>query len=199
MFSYIRGTVEELSAGEAVLDVSGLGFLIRTTASTAAGLKVGSPAKLFTYVYIREDIFEIYGFESKQERRCFEALLGVSGVGPKAALSVLSANSPEGLILAVSTGDARAIMAASGVGKKLAQRILLELKDKLAGDVDTVSLSDAAPAPAVRGSKRGDAAAALAALGYSPSEAAFALKGIDLEALSLEDVIKTALRQMAQP
>lgn len=198
MFNYISGTVEELGPNLAVIDCGGLGFQINTSAYTVAGLHVGEKAKLFTYVHIREELFEIYGFLTKTEKRCFELLIGVSGVGPKAAVAILSTGSPEDLILSIVSGDEKAIMAAQGVGKKIAQRVILELKDKLAKDTDHLSWSGpSASLPAMReGGKRGDVSAALAVLGYGAAEINAALKHVDLDSLSVEDGIKAALRQM---
>ena len=199
MFHYISGLVSELFPGMAVIDCGGVGFQINTSSYTLSQLKAGEKAKLYTYVYIREDAFEIYGFSGKSEKRCFEMLLGVSGVGPKAALSILSANTPEGLIMSIVSGNEKAITAAAGVGKKIAQRVILELKDKMAKETESVSFADpaafAAPSVSDR-SKLGDASAALAVLGYSAQEINAALKNIPIEELSLEQVIKAALKQM---
>ncbi|MBR3083947.1 MAG: Holliday junction branch migration protein RuvA [Oscillospiraceae bacterium] len=197
MFYYINGTVEELLPNLAVLDCGGVGFQLNTSANTLSRLKKGERARLYTYVHIREDVFEIYGFSGLNEKRLFEQLLGVSGVGPRAALSILSTGSPEALVLAIVSGDEKALTAAAGVGKKIAQRVILELKDKMARETERISFSGApVPVPASGGGKRRDAAAALAVLGYSSAEIAGALKDIDLEAMSLEDAIKAALKQM---
>lgn len=200
MFNYISGTVAELAPNMAVIDCGGVGFQINTSTYTAGRLKMGERAKLFTYVYIREDAFEIFGFSTKSEKRLFELLIGVSGVGPKAAVAILSVAAPEDLVLSILTGDEKAITAAQGVGKKIAQRVILELKDKLSKETDSVSF-DGRPAPAVRagdGGKRGDAVAALAVLGYGTVEINAALKKIDVESLTTEEIIKAALRQMMQ-
>lgn len=199
MFNYISGTVEELAPNMAVLDCGGLGFQLNTSAYTAGSLKLGEKAKLFTYVYIREDLFEIYGFSSRSEKRCFELLIGVSGVGPKAAISILSTGTPESLMMSILNGNEKAIMAAQGVGKKIAQRVILELKDKLAKETNAIDFSGVpAPAPMVSpGGKRGDAAAALAVLGYGTAEINAALKNIDTDALETGEIVKAALRQMA--
>ncbi len=199
MFHYINGVVSELYPNLAVIDCGGVGFEINTSAYTLSMLKAGEKAKLYTYVHIREDAFEIYGFSGKSEKRCFEMLLGVSGVGPKAALSILSVSSPENLIMSIVSGNERAITAAAGVGKKIAQRVILELKDKIAKETDAVSFADtAAFAPAAAGgsSKLNDASAALAVLGYSAPEINAALKGVDTDALTLEEIIKAALKRM---
>ena len=197
MFNYLNGIVAELSPNQAVIDCGGLGFQLNTSAYTAGSLKTGEKAKLFTFVHIREDLFDIYGFSTKSEKHLFELLIGVSGVGPKAAISILSCGTPEQLAMAVITGDERAITAAPGVGKKIAQRVILELKDKLAKETDEISFSGGAgPVPMAGGGERGEAAAALAALGYGSAEISAVLKKLDTEGLSVEQIIKAALRQM---
>ena len=163
MFHYLNGVAAELLPNLAVIDCGGVGFEVNTSAYTLSQLKIGEKAKLYTYVYIREDTFEIYGFSGQSEKRCFEMLLGVSGVGPKAALSILSSNTPEGLVMSIVTGNEKAIMAAPGVGKKIAQRVILELKDKLAKETESVSFADTAaftaPVSAVPNSARSTSSA----------------------------------------
>ena len=186
MFHYINGIVAEMLPNIAVIDCGGVGFQINTSTNTLSQIKSGEKAKLYTYVHIREDIFEIYGFSSTSERRCFEMLLSVSGVGPKAALSILSVNTPEGLVMNILSENEKAITAASGVGKKIAQRVILELKDRMAKE--TISASGTG--------KLSDASAALSVLGYSAGEINYALKSIDTNTLSLEEIIKAALKAM---
>ncbi len=199
MFHYLSGLVTELFPNLAVIDCGGVGFEVNTSAYTLSQLKAGERAKLYTYVHIREDAFEIYGFSGKSEKRCFEMLLGVSGVGPKAALSILSVNTPESLIMSIVSGNERAITTAAGVGKKIAQRVILELKDKMAKETESVSFQDAtafSPVAVSDRSKLGDASAALAVLGYSAPEINAALKGIDTGNMTTEEIIKAALKQM---
>ena len=199
MFYYLNGTITLLDANLAVMDCGGVGYACHTTNYTLARLQLGKPAKLFTYCNIKEDAFDIFGFSTREELNCFEQLLGVTGVGPKAALAILSVVSPEQLTLAVMTQDDKTITMAQGVGKKLAQRIILELKDKLgASQLELNTVEFAGSGAPVRGSKSAEATAALVGLGYSQTEAAAALKGIDLEHLSIEDVIRQALRAAAQ-
>ena len=143
---------------------------------------------------------ELYGFATENEKNCFQMLISVSGVGPKAALSILSANTPEGLATAIITGNEKALTVAPGVGKKIAQRIVLELRDKLAKeqpemDWTPVNIPAAGGEP-VQGDKASEAGAALAVLGYGPAEINLALKGLDLAALSLEDIVRQALKKM---
>ena len=149
MFYYLNGTITLLDANLAVVDCGGVGYACHTTNYTLARLQLGKPAKLFTYCNIKEDAFDIFGFSTREELNCFERLLGVTGVGPKAALAILSVVSPEQLTLAVMTQDDKTITMAQGVGKKLAQHIILELKDKLGAsqlELNTAEL----PAPARR-------------------------------------------------
>ena len=199
MFYYINGIAAELLPNMAVIDCGGVGFQINTSAYTLSQLKLGEKAKLYTYVHIREDAFELYGFSGKSEKRCFEMLLGVSGVGPKAALSILSMSTPESLMMNIVSGNEKAISAAPGVGKRIAQRVILELKDKLAKETEAASFADtaafAAPAAGER-SKLGDASAALAVLGYRAPEINAALKQVPTEDLTVEQIIKAALKQM---
>ncbi len=200
MFHYINGTAAELLPNLAVIDCGGIGFEINTSAYSLSQLRVGEQARLYTYVYIREDAFDIYGFSTKQEKRCFEMLIGVSGVGPKAALSILSVNTPEDLLMAIVSENEKAITAAPGVGKKLAQRVILELKDKLGGEMTELSFRDKGKASvaAVPGKDvRADASAALAVLGYGTAEISAALRRIEnAETLSVEQLVKAALKQM---
>ena len=199
MFHYINGIVSELLPNIAVIDCGGVGFEINTSAYTLSQLKVGDKGKLFTYVYIREDCMDIYGFVSRSEKRCFEILIGISGVGPKAAIAILSTGSPENIIMSIISGNDKALTAAPGIGKKIAQRIILELKDKLAKETAEISFSDipsfntSAPADST---KLSDASAALMVLGYSSAEISSAFKKIDTENLSLEEIIKASLKQM---
>ena len=132
MFYYLDGTVAEILPGLAVIDCGGVGYACMTTNNTLSQLKKGEKKKLYTYLNVGESIFDLYGFATQNELNSFKLLLGVSGVGPKAALAILSANTPEGLAMAIVTEDAKSLTAAQGIGKKIAQRIILELKDKMA-------------------------------------------------------------------
>ena len=201
MFYYLDGTVAEILPGLAVIDCGGVGYACLTTNHTLSQLRKGERSKLYTYLNVGESVFDLYGFASSKELESFRMLLGVSGVGPKAALAILSACTPEALALAVVSGDEKALTAAPGVGKKIAQRIILELKDKLARESAATGLdfsSRNAGKVSAFTSKAGEAAAALAVLGYSSQEAAAALKGLDTDALSLEELIRQALKRMAR-
>ena len=199
MFYYLNGVVAEMEANLAVIDCGGVGYACATTNYTLSQLKKGERAKLYTYMNVREDAVELFGFASQSELHSFKLLLGVSGVGPKAALSILSANTPANLAMAVVMGDEKALTAAPGIGKKIAQRIILELKDKLAKEQSSFSGDSGAILPvAVPDDKTREAGAAVAVLGYSASEVAAALKGIDMDALPLEEIIRQALKRMVK-
>ena len=194
MLYYVSGTVTVLEPGLAVIDCGGVGYGCRVTAYTAAQLKLNQPAKLFITESIREDAFDLYGFSSREEQKCYELLTSVNGVGPKAALAILSAG-PQNFTLAVMTGDEKLLTAAQGVGKKLAQRIILELKDKMGGANTEIDFSAGPAVAAPVGNNAQLATAALQELGYSPSEIATALKGADPGATT-EELVRFALRAM---
>lgn len=197
MFYYLNGDITVLEENLAVVDCGGVGYACRTSAYTLSKLKVGQKAKLYTYCNIREDAFDIFGFSTREELRCFEMLLGVTGVGPKAAQAILSAVSPDRFTLAIMTQDEKALTAAQGVGKKLAQRIILELKDKMGKSAVTeMSGGDFTPVPQTNGSALSMAQAALGELGYSQSEIAASLKGLKVDGMTTEEIIRHALRAM---
>jgi len=201
MFYYLNGTLAHVGPNLAVIDCGGVGYACKTTNYTLASLKRGDKAKLYTYLHVREEIFELYGFASENELNCFQMLIGVSGVGPKAALAILSSVSPEHLATAIITGDEKALTGAPGVGKKIAQRVILELKDKLAkGQLNSVSGESygGTGVTVIPENKASEASAALAVLGYGPAEINEALKGIPVDELSLEAVIKQALKKMVK-
>ena len=194
MFYYLSGTVAVLEPGLAVIDCNGVGYGCRVTAYTAANLKLNQPAKLFITESIREDAFELYGFIDRQEQHCYSLLTSVNGVGPKAAMAILSSG-PQNFTLAVMTGDEKLLTAAQGVGKKIAQRIILELKDKIGGSDASVDFSAGISAPAPQGSNLALANAALQELGYSAAEINAALKGVDPQSTT-EEMVRHALRAM---
>ena len=195
MLYYVSGPVTVLEPGLAVVDCGGVGYGCRVTAYTAAQLKLNQPARLYITESIREDSFDLYGFISREEQHCYELLTSVNGVGPKAAVSILSAG-PQNFTLAVMTGDEKLLTAAQGIGKKIAQRIILELKDKIGGGSAELDFS-AGPAvsAAVPQGSTAMARAALQELGYSPAEIQTALKGADPNA-STEELVRHALRAM---
>ena len=196
MLYYVFGEVTVLEPGLAVVDCGGVGYGCRISAYTAAQLKLNQNARLYITESIREDAFDLYGFISREEQHCFELLTSVNGVGPKAAMAILSAGGPQNLTLAIMTGDEKMLTAAQGIGKKIAQRIILELKDKIGGGSVELDFSTgpAVSAPA-QGGNVAMARAALQELGYSPAEIQNALKGADPNA-STEELVRHALRAM---
>jgi len=197
MYYYVNGTVAEIGPNLAVIDCGGVGYACATTNYTLAQLKRGEPAKLYTYLHVREEIFDLYGFSTQAELSSFKMLLGVSGVGPKAALAILSSGTPDQLALSIVTGDERSLTGVPGIGKKIAQRIILELKDKLAKEQTGFDAGMGTLSPIPAGGKTQEAASALAVLGYSSQEISTALKGVDA-ALPVEEMIRIALKKMAR-
>ncbi|MCD7858412.1 MAG: Holliday junction branch migration protein RuvA [Clostridiales bacterium] len=202
MFYYLYGTVAHVAPYLAVLDCGGVGYACKTTNFTLSTLHKGEKAKLYTHLAVKEDDVTLYGFATEEERNLFLLLLSVSGVGPKAALSILSTSSPSSLALAIITGDLKALTSAAGVGKKLAQRIVLELKDKLAKEQDAQfqngGISPANQDTVIPEDKLSEAGAALQVLGYHQNEINTALKGLDVSALTLEELVKQALKRLAK-
>jgi Holliday junction DNA helicase RuvA len=199
LFYYLKGTVAHIAPYLAVIDCGGVGYACRTTSNTLSYLKKGEPGKLFTHLNVREDAMELYGFATENELNCFQMLISVSGVGPKAAISILSSTTPEGLAMSIITGDEKSLTVAPGIGKKIAQRVILELKDKLAkGQLGTAAGESygGTGVTVIPQNKGSEASAALAVLGYSQAEVSLALKGIDVETLSLEEIVRQALKKM---
>ena len=196
MIYYVSGPVTILEPGLAVVECGGVGYGCRVSAYTTAQLKLNQPARLYITESIREDAHDLYGFISREEQRCYDLLISVTGVGPKAAISILSAG-PQNFTLAVMTGDEKLLTAAQGIGKKIAQRIILELKDKIGGSSVELDFSTgpAVSAPAQQGGNVALARAALQELGYSPAEIQTALKGADPNATT-EELVRHALRAM---
>ena len=199
MFYYLSGTIAHIEPYLVVVDCGGVGYGCKTTSYTLANLKKGEKGTVFTHLNVREDAMELYGFGTQEELNLFQQLISVTGVGPKAALSILSSSTPANLALSIITGDEKALTCAPGVGKKIAQRGILELKDKLAKG-QTINVAGesygGSGVTIIRENKGSEAAAALAVLGYSQAEINVALKGIDLNDLTLEQIIKQALKKM---
>ncbi|MCI7768307.1 MAG: Holliday junction branch migration protein RuvA [Oscillospiraceae bacterium] len=201
MIYSVRGTLIIKEAGLAVIECAGVGYGCRTTYNTLASLgNVGEEAMLYTYLQVREDGTELFGFYDKKELGCFKMLLGVSGVGPKVALSILSDIDPNSFALAVATGDHKQLTKVKGVGPKMAQRIVLELKDKLSKE--QMSFTQAAPAGKVNrafisGGAAAEAVDALLVLGYTQAEAEDAVSKLD-PLLSPEELIRLALKGLAK-
>ncbi|MEA4823492.1 MAG: Holliday junction branch migration protein RuvA [Clostridiaceae bacterium] len=198
MFYYLEGTIAHLDSHIAVVDCGGVGYLCSISLHTHGKLARGAKSKLYTYLNVREDTFDLYGFADLEEKNCFTLLTGVSGVGMKVALSILSTLSPDQFMLAVLSSDEKALTRAPGVGKKLAQRLILELKDKLKKEYAAADASEDFLPAADAQDKAGEARMALQALGYSASEAAAALRKVDISALSLEEIIRAALKGLVR-
>ena len=201
MYYYLDGTVAEILPYLAVIDCGGVGYACKPTNNTLSAIKKGQRGKLYTYLNVAEGIFELYGFATQNELNSFKMLISVSGVGPKAALAILSSTTPESLAMAIVTEDAKTLTAAPGIGKKIAQRIILELKDKMAKETASgldFSGGKGAPAPALFSNKATEAAQALAVLGYTSQEVQMALKGVDVENLPLEEIIRQSLKKMVK-
>lgn len=197
MFYHIEGIVSEIEQNLAVIDCGGVGYALNATVNTLSNIKSGTKAKLYVSEAIGENNFDLYGFYSKSEKRCFEMLTAVSGIGPKAALSILSYNSPESLALAIMNGDEKALTVAPGIGKKIAQRVILELKDKISKELgaEQISLPVMTSVVSSGDSVLNDALAALAVLGFSSAEIAPILKTLDVSGMSAEQIIKAVLKQ----
>ncbi len=201
MFYHIEGTVSDILPNLAVVDCGGVGYAINTTANSLSQISLGKTAKFYTFDYIKEDCFDLYGFTTKQEKHSFELLISISGVGPKAAISILSCTTPEMFAMAVMSDDVKVLTAAPGIGKKIAQRVILELKDKISKETDlsTVTFTPAAAAvPAGSSDELTNAIKGLSVLGYGSDEINQALRGQDLTDKSAEDIIKLVLKQMVK-
>ena len=201
MFYYIEGTVAVLEQGLAVIDCGGVGYACHASQNTVGKLKIGKKARLLTHLNVREDIFELYGFIDEEERSCFTMMIGVSGVGPKAALSILSVAPPDRLALSIITGDEKLLTQAPGIGKKIAQRIILELRDKMSKE-QLESASGASTIIAAVTATGGvnhtqEAVAALMVLGYSQAEALHAMEGLDAARLEADEIIRQCLKKLA--
>lgn len=200
MFYYLEGTVALVEQELAVIDCGGVGYACHTSQNTCASIQIGKKARLYTYLNVRQDVFDLYGFCEQEELNCFKLLIGVSGVGPKAALAILSSAPPSQLALSIITGDTKFLTRAPGVGKKIAQRICLELKDKLAKEqAETAggSLPTAVPAQADAMGAVNEAVSALMVLGYSQAEAMQAMEGLPAADVSAEDLIRACLKKLA--
>ena len=198
MFNYIKGPVDSIDVGFAVIECAGIGFQLNASLNTLSHLHTGETAKLYVSEAIGENNFDLFGFYSKSEKKCFEMLISVSGIGPKAAISILSCNTPEQLSLAIINEDYKALTAAPGVGKKIAMRVVVELKDKMGkefGGAEYVSIP-AASAGNTGSKTLSDAVAALNVLGYSSSDINRILASADISGLTTEQIIKFVLKNI---
>ena len=199
MYAFIEGKVCEKNAGELILLAGGVGYQINCSMNTlAAAPALGETMRCYTYLSVREDAMELFGFASREEKRMFLSLTGVSGVGPKMALALLGSMPLKELNLAILLGDVTALSRAPGIGKKTAQRIALELKDKVSQeDVSAVSVGGAAPVQSMAADCVTEALEALQALGYTPAEARSAVQSVRDQSDKTDELIKLALRSMA--
>ncbi|MBQ8689159.1 MAG: Holliday junction branch migration protein RuvA [Clostridia bacterium] len=201
MFYYLYGTLEINDPGVVVIDCGGVGYKLTTSLITSEMLKekVGQKIKIFTHLAVREDGIELFGFESNEERECFNKLITVSGVGPKAAMSILSIMTPDNFALAVCTDDAKAISKASGIGGKTAARIILELKDKLSMDMSAGAVKSGSRSSVTmpQGGNFAEATEALMVLGYDKASVAKALADLD-PGKDVGDLIRAALKKLAR-
>ena len=197
MIYCLTGTLIEKTLESVVIDVQGVGYYVSVPSSVQGVLPAeGEKCTLYTYMSVKEDAIDLYGFADKSQQKTFKTLITVSGVGPKAGLSILSVLTPQKIALAVTTGDYKALTAANGVGPKVAQRIVLELKNKFSNDdVAGVSMADVSKTAAATGSVS-QAISALVALGYNQSQAALAISKLNTDA-DVQTLIKQALKLLA--
>lgn len=199
MISYIRGELAALDKEKVIVDVGGVGYGIYMPGQAMALLPpTGSEVKIHTYLNVREDAMQLFGFLTRDDLEIFKLLIGVSGIGPKGGLSILSKLSPDDLRYAVLAGDVKAISAAPGIGKKTAEKLIIELKDKLdiADVLDHAIGNDSAPAAFSDSSIQSEAVQALVALGYGSTESLRAVKQVTLENPTVEDLLKEALKNL---
>lgn len=191
MYYYIKGTLVQKNDNYIVVDANGVGYMIYTSLNSMQNTgEIGKKITIYTYLHVREDVMDLFGFTTIEEKNMFMHLISVSGVGPKAALSILSVTTPAKFAVAVITNDVKTITKASGVGPKMAQRVILELKDKMKTDELEIDLED--ESDDILSDNRSEAISALVVLGYSSNDAQKAIKGID-GTLSVEEIIKKAL------
>lgn len=196
MFDYLKGNIADIELNRVVVETAGIGFSVNTTANTISTLKHNEASKLFIREVIREDTFDLYGFSSVKERNCFDMLTSVSGIGPKAAVSILSVNTPEMLAMAVVNNDLSTLTAAQGIGKKIAQRVILELKDKISKEIGSdITEIPVSSVPAGKNAVS-DAVLALGVLGYSTAEIMPLIKANNVEGMTTEQIIKLVLKNM---
>lgn len=199
MIYSLRGKVTVKEQNLAVIECNGVGYACRTTAYTLSALNTGEEAFLLTYLNVREDAVELFGFCEAAELNCFKMLLSVSGVGPKAALSILSDLSPQGFALCVAGGDSKALTRSQGIGKKIADRIILELKDKLSKQNENIpaeKYAQLSQTSAVMGNNMSEAASALVVLGFTNQQAQKALAGLDPDS-PVGELVKEGLKRLS--
>lgn len=195
MIYSLQGELTHWEQGLAVVECGGVGYACRTTMNTLAKIRDHDKVKLFTYLHVTENSLDLFGFADNSELQSFKQLISVSGVGPKAALSILSDITPSKLALCIATGDSKTLTKSPGIGAKIAQRIVLELKDKVAKE-QKISSAELASVPNVGGSAVSEAITALQTLGFTPAQCAAALSGADPDS-TVEDLIKFGLKNLA--
>lgn len=201
MIGFLFGKIDEITEDNVILDVSNVGYEIKISTATASALPgIGREVKIYTYTAVREDVIALYGFLTRDELKLFKQLITVNGIGPKGALGILSAMDVTELRLAILAGDAKKISKAPGIGAKTAERIILDLRDKVSME-DTLGISEAACAPVSRNKTNPnitEAVEALTALGYSATESLKAVQKVEgASELPVEEILKAALKQMA--
>ena len=202
MISFIKGELSEILGSSIIVDTGGVGYEINVPLTVLSELpRIGEEVKIYTYFKVSEDAMSLYGFSSQKDKEMFEQLIGVSGIGPKGALAILSTLSPDDLRMAIMAGDDKAIAKAPGIGAKTAQRVIIDLKDKIGIEdimgVGKTSKANAAGASAVMTGVIADAVSALSVLGYSQTEAMKAVRSIEInDDTTVEEVIKIALQRM---
>lgn len=205
MYAYIKGTLEEIMEDCVVVETGGIGYNVKVSTTTADLLPgIGSEVKIYTYTLVREDAFSLYGFLTRDDLEIFKKLITVSGIGPKGGLAILSVMSADALRFAVMAGDAKAIAKAPGIGAKTAERVILDLRDKISLEdtlrgigTPTGKAGTSADAQTADNVMKREAIEALVALGYSASDATAAVKKVELhEDITVEDILKQALKYM---
>lgn len=197
MIYNLRGTLTYCDQNFAVVECGGVGFKCFTTLTTLREVgKVGNEVNLYTHLSVREDAMDLFGFASKEELESFRLLISVSGIGPKAAVAILSEMTPDRLAVCIASGDAKMLTKAQGVGKKTAERVVLELKDKM-GAIGSSDVAAAAAAGSAEGTDSAEAVQALVALGYTQSDAAVVIGRLD-PSLSVDEMIRMGLKELAK-
>jgi len=192
MFEYLNGIVTEKGEDYIIVEIGGIGYKVYVSANTISDVMIQNKAKIYTHLHVKEDEFILYGFSNKAELKLFKLLISVKSVGPKAALSLLSCFKPNDLLLAIGTKDAKSLKQVPGIGEKTAERIILELRDKINVDLDLPNGDNATL------NNMSEVIEALISLGYSYSEAANAFSMIEDKEKSLNDLIKEALKQLSR-
>lgn len=197
MIYNLRGTLTYCDQNFAVVECGGVGFKCFTTLTTLREIgKVGNEVNLYTHLSVREDAMDLFGFASKEELESFRLLISVSGIGPKAAVAILSEMTPDRLAVCIASGDAKMLTKAQGIGKKTAERVVLELKDKM-GAIGSSDVAAAAAAGSAEGTDSAEAVQALVALGYTQSDAAVVIGRLD-PSLSVDEMIRIGLKELAK-